>query len=357
MATSHAHDHDGACRLDRDAGEQVADRLDAIGRLEDVDVDGARALVRAEPVLNPNRAPGGPTRTKTIQNDYQAEFYRRWRRVRGLIRETVYANDALGLRDDEDESPTGLEVNDGDPDWWRDYVADRRAGAINATPVNDFDFEQDGEKIDAFLDWLQGVFDDEVLEVRRRTPDGNVADREPWQNVYVNRAYERGLKFANQRLREAGVDVEAIDASDAFARPIHAETLSRLYTRNFRELEGITAEVSQQISRRLTEGLAKGWNPRKTADKLNDRVDKVGYTRSKTLARTETIYAHSEAALDRYESQGTDEVAGKAEWLTAEDDQVCEICEGLEGQVYAIDEARGLIPIHPNCRCTWLPVV
>jgi hypothetical protein len=42
--------------------------------------------------------------------------------------------------------------------------------------------------------------------------------------------------------------------------------------------------------------------------------------------------------------------------LTAGDDKVCQDCEDIaEGGPYEIDEARDLIPAHPNCRCAFVP--
>lgn len=295
---------------------------------------------------NDDRAPSGPTRTKTIQDDYQAEVYRRFRRVRGLIRKTVVENDALGLRD-QAETP-------GSSDPFANVDL-----STNAEPGDDFDFEEDGEKIDAFLKWFRSIADDEVLEVVRRGPDGGITARERWQNVYIRRAYGRGLKFANQRLREAGLDVDGLDLDRAFSQPVAAETLSRLYTRNFRALQGITQAVGTEISRKLSEGLAKGWNPRKMASELNDRVDSIGETRARTLARTETIRAHTEATLDRYEGELGEggSVVGEAEFLTADDARVCPKCRPLDGREFSIVEARGIIPVHPNCRCAWVPLV
>jgi len=34
---------------------------------------------------------------------------------------------------------------------------------------------------------------------------------------------------------------------------------------------------------------------------------------------------------------------------------VCSECSDLEGNVYTIKEAHGMIPLHPNCRCAWKP--
>jgi hypothetical protein len=40
---------------------------------------------------------------------------------------------------------------------------------------------------------------------------------------------------------------------------------------------------------------------------------------------------------------------------TAEDDRVCKICLAAAEDTYTLDEARGLIPLHPRCRCAWVP--
>jgi hypothetical protein len=49
----------------------------------------------------------------------------------------------------------------------------------------------------------------------------------------------------------------------------------------------------------------------------------------------------------------------RAEYYTVEtvgDDRVCAICESYEGNSYTLAEARDLIPAHPNCRCSIVPL-
>jgi hypothetical protein len=41
---------------------------------------------------------------------------------------------------------------------------------------------------------------------------------------------------------------------------------------------------------------------------------------------------------------------------TVGDDKVCDICENYEGNSYTLAEARDLIPAHPNCRCSIVPL-
>jgi len=182
-------------------------------------------------------------------------------------------------------------------------------------------------------------------------------------NTYVRTAYERGIEKANSEL-----DVDQ-PLDFIFEQPVHQDSLKLLYTRNYRLLDGISKDTEKEIGRILSNGFANGWNPSKMASELTDRVNAVGKNRSTILARTEVINAHSEAMLNRYEQLGVDTVTIEAELHTAGDDRVCQICKALEGEVVSLDDARNKVftvdgrdvtlkpPIHPQCRCTLLPVI
>jgi SPP1 gp7 family putative phage head morphogenesis protein len=77
--------------------------------------------------------------------------------------------------------------------------------------------------------------------------------------------------------------------------------------------------------------------------------------RAMMLARTEIIRAYAEATLQEFRNWGVEGVSAKAEWSTAGDDRVCPKCAPMEGRIFTLDEASGLIPFHPNCRCAWIP--
>jgi SNF2 family DNA or RNA helicase len=47
----------------------------------------------------------------------------------------------------------------------------------------------------------------------------------------------------------------------------------------------------------------------------------------------------------------------KAEWKTAGDNRVCDLCNALEGKIFSIDEIEDMIPLHPECRCISLPYI
>ena len=72
------------------------------------------------------------------------------------------------------------------------------------------------------------------------------------------------------------------------------------------------------------------------------------------IARSEAIRWTAEARVGAYEDTG---VVPKCQLETAGDKRVCPICSNLEGTIYLIKDAYGVIPIHCMCRCTMLPII
>lgn len=296
---------------------------------------------RREAFANQAERQRDPTRTKTARRRFAQHLRGRWDAIKSHIYQGIVKNDAFGL---QGGGPSTLEADVARP-------GEPYAGHVDKdddlTPgAGQFDFPSSSRAAEEFSDWLDEVLDAELLEEY----DG---DR------YVRKGYGRGIKHAQARLREQGIDVPEDELGMIFRAPVHRDKLQLLYERAFEELQGITQAAAQEMRRELTEGLSQGKNPREIARNINDRVEKVGKTRSTVLARTEVVRAHSEGTLGRFERIAGDgvQVEVQAEWSTAGDSRVCEICEGLEGRTFSLDEARGMLPIHPQCRCAWLPRV
>jgi len=115
--------------------------------------------------------------------------------------------------------------------------------------------------------------------------------------------------------------------------------------------------INRTTKRELQASLAEGFKIGESIPKLTKRVEKVysqRYSRhAKTLARTETIRASNYGALQGYKEGGLEQ----AEFYAADDERTCEDCMAYHGKYYKLDEAEGLIPVHPNCRCTYLPII
>ena len=76
----------------------------------------------------------------------------------------------------------------------------------------------------------------------------------------------------------------------------------------------------------------------------------VSYNEADRLIRTETSRVYNQAALQSYIDAGCTEIDFLAE------SDCCELCEPYADKRFPIENAP-FIPVHPNCRCTYLPVV
>lgn len=106
----------------------------------------------------------------------------------------------------------------------------------------------------------------------------------------------------------------------------------------------------------LAEGLVSGEGIRDITERLRDAVRGSQYDMMR-IARTEIIRAHAEGQLQAIDTMGMRTVTALVEWLATDDNRVCQICKEMDGTIMTIDEARGKIPVHPNCRCAWAPHV
>lgn len=67
------------------------------------------------------------------------------------------------------------------------------------------------------------------------------------------------------------------------------------------------------------------------------------------LVDTELTRVINMALLDSYEEQGVTHVR----WCSVLEEGTCADCRDLDGTVFKIEDAHGLIPAHPNCKCYW----
>jgi SPP1 gp7 family putative phage head morphogenesis protein len=264
---------------------------------------------------------GDPTRTLTLRKRYESEIYKRFRRLKGDIRTSIVTNDCFALKQPVTNAPLGS---------------------------RQFAFERDSAKVVLFLEWLQKQVDNNILEVYYGNQLGSSIE-EAWMNMYIRTSYEKGIGRGQQEMLSAGYTIPAtVSSATAMQMPFHIDRVGLLYTRNFTGLKGITDEMSKQIAEILAEGMATGEGPLELARRINNRVDKIGLTRAKTLARTEMIRSHSDAMLLEFENWGVAGVSVLAEWITAGDARVCPLCKPKQGKIYSLEQAAGMIPFHPG---------
>lgn len=297
-----------------------------------------------------------PTRTITLRQAFISDLRKRFRKIRGLIRAAVVDRDVFGLQGQAYESHPQL--------------------LAHALPgVRAFAFDRSGEKVQAFMRWLDQQVAQEMLTVSAM-PQLGAGVEGAWTNMYVQDSYKRGVMRANHELRNAGFNVPGIQQQggiDAMmSTPFHMDRVGVIYTRVYEELRGITAAMDQQISRVLAQGMIDGDGPALLARKMNATISGMGIgtlgltdtlgrfipaeRRATIMARTEVIRAHHLGAVQEYRNWRVEGVRVRAEFRSADDERVCWECEDLErGGPYTLEEVEGMIPVHPQCRCVAIP--
>lgn len=181
----------------------------------------------------------------------------------------------------------------------------------------------------------------------------------------------RGLKLSAHRANLDNVDDLSID-------------LEEYLKNNALDLAG---HISESIKSSLRQTLIDGLAANETFSQLQSRVEsqldsfatvavkpiidsdgniiREGHTRTlsrssaaEIIARTEANRAFNEGNLDALKQADITQV----QFLLAPD--ACPECrdaadaeEGKFGKTFPIEEASGVIPVHPNCRCTWITEV
>lgn len=223
------------------------------------------------------------------------------------------------------------------------------------------------QKVDQFQQWLRQQYAELLIGAN---------DERVW-HTYAEAGYKKGAGRAFDDSRKSSRTAAQRDQSTAvpgtspmdfhagtrdeflrstFAQPVSVERIKYLASRSFDDLENVTSDLSARLSRSLGDGLTQGTSPRELARSMSEDLD-ISQGRAELIARTEIIRAHSEGQLDALENMGVEEVGVMVEWLATEDGRQCEECASMAGSILDIEDARGMIPFHPNCRCCWVPAV
>jgi HK97 family phage portal protein len=142
---------------------------------------------------------------------------------------------------------------------------------------------------------------------------------------------------------------------------------------------GSVNSVNSTIVKNLREKLAAGMSEGESVTALRDRVSGIFEDLSaygaERVARTETIWAWNEGARQGYKQSG---IVEKLQWVSSGDQRSCDWCLDMDGRIIGIDssffdkgdsyEVNGREldftyekidhpPIHPQCRCTIVPVL
>lgn len=176
---------------------------------------------------------------------------------------------------------------------------------------------------------------------------------------YVQAAYLRGVTNANLDLRAGGIAVDGAEFA-VLTQAVHRfslqarqdQTQAMLRDVYMGTVSGVRGEFGQVVERPLI-------------DRVKGQLRK-GLNLAVLAGGTALVGIVADAFLNRVMDSGIGLVGmiAEAQYLTQGDDRVCPICQaaatldsGNGPGVYTIGQARGLIPQHFGCRCTWSAIV
>ena len=102
----------------------------------------------------------------------------------------------------------------------------------------------------------------------------------------------------------------------------------------------------------IVRGAVRGDSVTSMTRELRKKVESSAYN-ARRLIRTESMHFIHQGHLVAYRELGIDQV----EIIVAEDERTCDECMAHNGEILSVEEADLYLPVHPQCRCTFAPVL
>ncbi len=176
-----------------------------------------------------------------------------------------------------------------------------------------------------------------------------------WLGLGVRQGAKRAVVDSG-RTRPVPAQSQDVVVSVALGTGGSKSRVDLIVARSLNDLQGLSEQAIAGIGRLLAEGMAAGHNPKKVAAAIRKQFG-VTKRRAETIARTEMVRAHAEGQLAGFEQMGVTKLGVQAEWLATHDGKACPKCKAMSGKVFTLEQAHGKIPMHPNCRCAWVPYI
>lgn len=166
-------------------------------------------------------------------------------------------------------------------------------------------------------------------------------------NTYLTEGYLQTLSEATTELGGA------LDTSYA---QFNKEAINSIVNANFK---GATwsdriwinqDKLRELLKQNVIDSAILGKDVRKVSKDLSRRME-VSLSDSKRIVRTETMRVLNDGCINAAKERGYTNV----EWLAEKDERLCDECRSMNGKIFPIEQAPRIL--HPNCRCTVLPVV
>jgi SPP1 gp7 family putative phage head morphogenesis protein len=113
--------------------------------------------------------------------------------------------------------------------------------------------------------------------------------------------------------------------------------------------ERLAPHAIESVRNKILEGIALGYNPRKTASQIRQSFGSNA-ARALTVTRTATLNAYREATRETYKRNSR--IVKGWIWYASLSRRTCVVCWSMHGTKHSVEQT---LDSHPNCRCTMLP--
>lgn len=243
-------------------------------------------------------------------------------------------------------------------DMYEGQMAAALATQFNAQKTQilaNLDYARIGQKGYTKKDWLQ-----DLIDWAEATANMNAAIKPLIHSVLITAGQD-----ATQSL---GLEASMFDS---FTPAI----MEYFQDRSVKIASDVDDETEKQLRASLSDGILQGESTNQLRARVESVMGSASTMRADRIARTEVTRAQGYGDIQAWSQSGV--VTGK-EWFTAEDEHVCAFCESLDGTTYGLNSnvfSKGdsltigsqtqsynyddvpSPPLHPNCRCTLLPIM
>ena len=281
-----------------------------------------------------------PQRLGLLRRQFLGELRKALALVKSRVWAAIVTDDLLGLRE-------SVGFGAGDP--------------LRYLPID--------QRVAKFVDWLAGELSSVLLQ-----QDG--FGKQQFAK-YAQQAYVKGGQrtFADiHRLRRALHPEQYSIRERQFIHqltnsPAGRAKISAISQRTESHIAGMVTSIMQDVPHIVVLGITRKVSPRVLARAISNQISGTkgrqviianarkntgSEARAARIVATESAGAFAEGQLDALAALGLEDVEVLAEWVTADDP--CPECEELEGTVWSLEEAYGMIPRHPNCKCAFAAV-
>ena len=135
------------------------------------------------------------------------------------------------------------------------------------------------------------------------------------------------------------------------------DTIDYVQKHAFELLQGYSRKKVEELRGRLGELFLLGQANKANVRSEVERILNIGRSKAEEITQTELSRAYNIGSMNRlYEYQRYMETHVQKYWHGFKySERTCEVCREHIGEVFELDDDSFILPIHPRCRCVWIP--